>query len=169
MARTKLISARVAAVLLGAAIAAPATAQVLKITPDFEARATSLIGHEVTNSKGVEIGKVDDLLIQKDGKVGFVVLSVGRALGIGAKLVAVPYNKVIAQGRAVFYKGTPDELKNATEFTYQKHAMNEGADDGQRMVRADSVTVMPLDTPPGVRPVGPEPGAPTSLLPAQNR
>ncbi len=125
------VSRTVAASLLAATLGSPLAAQVLKVTPDFETRATSLIGHVVTDPKGRPLGKVDDLLIQKDGKVGFIVLSVARALGIGAKMVAVPYPKISAQGDKLFFKGKPEELKNANSV-HLRTARDERMDPGRR-------------------------------------
>ncbi len=156
-------SRTLAAAFLGATLAAPATAQVLKVTPDFETRATNLIGHTVTDAKGRAVGKIGDLLIQKDGMVGFVVLAVGRELGVGQKLVAVPYAKMSAEGDKVFYKGTPEDLKNATEFTFRQHAMNDSTPRPDRRVGPDTVSVQPLGAPPPAAapatPVAPEPQA----------
>jgi sporulation protein YlmC with PRC-barrel domain len=56
-------------------------------------RASKLVGTNVYNQEGQSIGSVDDLLLDKDGKVNQAVLSVGGFLGIGGKLVAVPFDQ----------------------------------------------------------------------------
>jgi sporulation protein YlmC with PRC-barrel domain len=56
-------------------------------------RASKLVGANVYNQEGQSIGSVDDLLLAKDGKVNQAVLSVGGFLGIGGKLVAVPFDQ----------------------------------------------------------------------------
>jgi sporulation protein YlmC with PRC-barrel domain len=54
-------------------------------------RASKLVGSNVYNQSGQTIGSVDDVLIGQDGKVSQAVVSVGGFLGIGGKLVAVPF------------------------------------------------------------------------------
>jgi len=55
-------------------------------------RASKLIGMQVRNTKNENIGKITDLVVdQKSGKVAYAALSVGGVLGVGDKLVAVPF------------------------------------------------------------------------------
>ncbi len=56
-------------------------------------RAKELIGVKVVN-QDQKVGKVDDLLFDKNGKVAGVVLTVGGVFGIGDKLVAVPWQQI---------------------------------------------------------------------------
>jgi sporulation protein YlmC with PRC-barrel domain len=56
-------------------------------------RASKLVGANVYNNDGTSIGTVDDLLIGKDGKISDAVVSVGGFLGIGGKLVSVPFDE----------------------------------------------------------------------------
>lgn len=58
-------------------------------------RASKVIGSTVYGGDGAEsIGSVDDIIIPRDGGNPVAVLSVGGFLGIGAKLVAVPYERL---------------------------------------------------------------------------
>jgi sporulation protein YlmC with PRC-barrel domain len=53
-----------------------------------------LKGLHVRNSKGENIGTVDDLVVNvADGRVQYMALSVGGVLGIGDKLFAVPFRE----------------------------------------------------------------------------
>jgi sporulation protein YlmC with PRC-barrel domain len=52
-------------------------------------RASKLIGTTMTNVLGESIGKVEDVVIDKDGKVVAVMVSVGGFLGIGESPVAI--------------------------------------------------------------------------------
>ena len=55
-------------------------------------KASKLIGMQVRNTKNENLGKINDLVIdQKSGKVAYAALSVGGVLGVGDKLVAVPF------------------------------------------------------------------------------
>ena len=57
-------------------------------------RATRMIGETVVNDANEIVGKVDDLIIVPDGKGPVVILSVGGFLGVGTRLVAVPYESL---------------------------------------------------------------------------
>lgn len=55
-------------------------------------KASKLIGMQVRNTKNENLGKISDLVVdQKSGKVAYVALSIGGVLGVGDKLVAVPF------------------------------------------------------------------------------
>ncbi len=59
-----------------------------------EVYASRLIGATVKNAQGENIGKIDELLIDpKEARIKAAVVSVGGLLGIGAKSVAVPWDK----------------------------------------------------------------------------
>jgi sporulation protein YlmC with PRC-barrel domain len=57
-------------------------------------RASELVGATVYNDQGDSIGTVNDLLIASDGAVANAILSVGGFLGIGTKLVEVPFKNL---------------------------------------------------------------------------
>jgi hypothetical protein len=59
-----------------------------------EWRSSQIVGADVYNDHDERIGSVDELLVGEDGRVAEVVLSVDGFLGIGAKLVAVPYSQL---------------------------------------------------------------------------
>jgi sporulation protein YlmC with PRC-barrel domain len=83
-------------------------------------RVSKLTGQNVINDKNEKIGTLDDLIIGKD-KSMFGVVQVGGFLGIGSRLVAVPYDslKIDDAGRRIELPGaTKDSLKNLPEFKY---------------------------------------------------
>jgi len=58
-------------------------------------RASKLSGLNVRDSKGEKVGTVDDLVINiESGKISYVAISMGATLGVGGKLIAVPYDQV---------------------------------------------------------------------------
>ncbi|HEX2278550.1 MAG TPA: PRC-barrel domain-containing protein [Candidatus Tectomicrobia bacterium] len=60
-----------------------------------EMYASKLIGASVKNPQGENLGKIDELVIDpQDARIKAAVVSVGGVLGIGAKSVAIPWNKV---------------------------------------------------------------------------
>ena len=65
---------------------------VIKVATGF--RASKVIGSSVVNDAGETVGRVDDIIIGEDGKAPFVVLAVGGFLGIGDKLVVLPYEQI---------------------------------------------------------------------------
>jgi sporulation protein YlmC with PRC-barrel domain len=57
-------------------------------------RSSQIVGATVYNDADQRIGTVDDLIVGQDGKINTAVLSVGGFLGIGSKLVRVPYDQL---------------------------------------------------------------------------
>jgi sporulation protein YlmC with PRC-barrel domain len=57
-------------------------------------RASKVAGLSVYNDKNESIGSINDLLMDKSGSVKAAVISVGGFLGVGARLVAVPFDKI---------------------------------------------------------------------------
>jgi sporulation protein YlmC with PRC-barrel domain len=57
-------------------------------------RASSVVGATVYNDQGDSIGTVNDLLLSSDGAVQSAIISVGGFLGIGSKLVEVPFKNI---------------------------------------------------------------------------
>jgi hypothetical protein len=100
----------------------PQTVELIKVDVQKLAagyRASKVIGSSVVNDANKTIGKIDNLLVSLDGKQPYAVLSVGGFLGMGTRLVVVPYdllkftdNKVILPG------GTKEGLKMLPEFKY---------------------------------------------------
>ncbi len=85
-------------------------------------RATKLIGATVYNEQGESIGEVDNLIILPGGGNPVAVLSVGGFLGIGAKLVAVPYERLqmnAERNRWTLAGATREGLTAQPTFTYE--------------------------------------------------
>ena len=58
-------------------------------------RGSKLVGTEVIGQDHVRIGSIDDILVDRDGRIRAVVIGVGGFLGIGEKNVAVPYDMLV--------------------------------------------------------------------------
>src|SRR6202022_2504811 len=71
-----------------------------------------------------KIGDVDDVLIDKEGRVTAVIIGVGGFLGMGEKDVAVPFSSVRASEKNnkwyLVLNTNKEALKNAPGFTYDK-------------------------------------------------
>lgn len=85
-------------------------------------QASKLIGMDVRNSQGEKIGTIDDLIILPRARM-FAVLQVGGFLGVGGRLVVVPFDSltITAGGtRASLRGGTKEALRKLPEFNYSK-------------------------------------------------
>jgi sporulation protein YlmC with PRC-barrel domain len=57
-------------------------------------RISKLIGSAVYNDQNEKIGSLDDLIMKDGSRIAMGVVSVGGFLGMGNKLVAVPYDQL---------------------------------------------------------------------------
>jgi sporulation protein YlmC with PRC-barrel domain len=57
-------------------------------------RTSKVVGLNVYNDSNENVGSINDLLMDKSGSIKTAVISVGGFLGVGARLVAVPFDKV---------------------------------------------------------------------------
>jgi sporulation protein YlmC with PRC-barrel domain len=76
-------------------------------------RASKVVGLNVYNDNNQNIGSINDLLMDKSGSVKAAVISVGGFLGMGAQLVAVPYDKVKFVNEPIAYTGASNEPNTA--------------------------------------------------------
>jgi sporulation protein YlmC with PRC-barrel domain len=98
--------------------------------------ASTLMGATVYNSpdkNAQSIGKVDDLVLDNDGKIVSVVVGVGGFLGIGSKDVAIDYSQVKwEQGNGswwIIVPTTADQLKALPDFDPKPYQPAEAASD----------------------------------------
>lgn len=116
------VTASVAIPLVVQAQGTPQTVQltkvdVVKVATGF--RASKVIGSSVFNDAGDTVGKIDDIIIGEGGKEPFAVLAVGGFLGIGDKLVVLPYDQLKTMDRKIVLPGaTKDALKDLPTFKY---------------------------------------------------
>jgi len=57
-------------------------------------RTSKLVGLSVYNEANESLGSINDLLTDKEGNIKAVVIGVGGFLGVGERLIAVPYDKI---------------------------------------------------------------------------
>src|SRR6202162_4743824 len=76
-------------------------------------RASKVIGSSVLNDANETIGKIDDLLVTRDGKEPYAVLSIGGFLGMGTHMVVVRYDslKFVPDNKVVLPGGSKEGLK----------------------------------------------------------
>jgi hypothetical protein len=85
-------------------------------------RASKVIGSSVLNEAGETIGKIDDLLVTRDGKEPYAVLSIGGFLGLGTHMVVVRYDSLRfdSNNKIVLPGGTKEGLTMLPAFEYAK-------------------------------------------------
>jgi hypothetical protein len=84
-------------------------------------RASKIVGSSILNDANETIGKIDDLLVTRDGKEPYAVLSVGGFLGMGNRLVVIRYDSLkFADNKIMLPGGTKDGLKMLPAFQYSK-------------------------------------------------
>jgi hypothetical protein len=84
-------------------------------------RSTKIVGSNVVNDKNEAIGKIDDLIISRDDRALYAILSVGGFLGLGNRLVAVPYERLTPSTdnrKFVVAGASKDALKTMPEYKY---------------------------------------------------
>ena len=84
-------------------------------------RASKVIGSSIVNDANETIGKIDDLLVTRDGKEPYAVLSVGGFLGMGTHMVVIRYDNLkFADNKIMLPGGTKDGLRMLPTFQYSK-------------------------------------------------
>ena len=82
-------------------------------------RTSKIVGQSVYLDSGDKVGTVDDLIMTGDNKVTVAVLSTGGVLGVGAKLVAVPFEQIRPGTDKVQLPGvSKDDLNAMPSFVY---------------------------------------------------
>jgi sporulation protein YlmC with PRC-barrel domain len=86
-------------------------------------RVSELMRSTVVNDRGERIGTIDDFVIGADDRVLFAVLQVGGFLGLGGRLVAVPYDSLlladtVGKPKIVLPGATREALEQLPEFAY---------------------------------------------------
>jgi sporulation protein YlmC with PRC-barrel domain len=81
--------------------------------------ATTIIGDEVRNLQGEDIGEIEELMVNlADGCIAYAVLSFGGILGLGDKLFAVPWKalRMRPEEHAFVMDIRKEKLENAPGF-----------------------------------------------------
>ena len=76
-------------------------------------RASKVVGLNVYNAQNENVGSINDLLVDKSGNIKAAVISVGGFLGMGARLVAVPFDEMKFSTEPVAYTGVSSNAPGA--------------------------------------------------------
>ncbi len=100
----------------------PPAVEFVTTQPANQSLARVFLGANVKNPEGQTVGDINDLMFDKAGNISTVVIGVGGFLGMGEKIIAVPFTALTmssgADGaRTITLKASKDALKLAPTFT----------------------------------------------------
>jgi hypothetical protein len=97
----------------------PAAAPVVASDATFNGdwRTSKVVGLNVYNDNNESIGSINDLLTDKSGNIKAAVIGVGGFLGVGAHLVAVPFDKIKFVNEPVATTSAANEPSGASGMT----------------------------------------------------
>jgi len=84
--------------------------------------ASTLIGDKIVNPAGQDLGKLEELMIDiVSGRVAYAVLSFGGILGLGDKLLAIPWSSLVVDeaNRRIVLDVAKETLEKAPGFDKQ--------------------------------------------------
>jgi len=92
-----------------------------------EVRASKMIGSAVYDSQNRNIGKVGDLVLNKNGSVDVVVVDVGSFLGVGGKYVAVPPTDIKTNNNRLTLDRTKEQLQQMAAYQLENPETGAGS------------------------------------------
>ena len=119
-----------------------------------------IIGTRIKNTAGKDLGEIDQLLIDRNGKISHVVIGLGGIAGVGEKKVVVPWSDLkfapVAAGKknaitmdAARLEGAPRYDRSAAAHMDAPPAASprtpSGAKDTDRDGKSDRTDKAPLD------------------------
>jgi len=128
--------ATAALITVSAVTVALAADETLKSPPADSATVTNYYKQSVYDTHQNKIGKIDDVLVDKQGKVTALIIGVGGFLGVGEKDVAVPFSAVKTEKKNdswyLTLDETKDSLKAASGYKYDRGSTTWVADNNDR-------------------------------------
>jgi sporulation protein YlmC with PRC-barrel domain len=126
----RLASALVLTLLLaipfGVASAANPSEQTMNSLPSGVLPISDYYNQSVYDAKDNKIGDINDLLVEKDGKISAAIIGVGGFLGAGEKNVAIPFTalKLTEKNgkRYLVMDTTKEALNKAPGYTFDRTA-----------------------------------------------
>ena len=92
--------------------------------PSDSVSVTDYYKQNVYDKSDNSVGEISDVLLDKDGRVTAVIVSVGGFLGLGAKYVSVPFNVLRMTEkdgkRYLVMDTTKDALMSAPGYQYDR-------------------------------------------------
>jgi sporulation protein YlmC with PRC-barrel domain len=95
MLKTTFAAALATTLLLGPALAQERQGQFIAEQPISSLRLSKLKGVDVIGQDHTKLGDIDDVLLDRGGRVEAVVLAAGGLLGPGGRNVAIPFDQIM--------------------------------------------------------------------------
>jgi sporulation protein YlmC with PRC-barrel domain len=137
-----------------AAAASGEGANFLTVQKQGDKVASELIGTAAVDQAGESVGKISDLILDQENKTIGAVVSIGGFLGIGSKLVGVPWQSVKVETK----DGKPVAMLSATRETLAKAPEFKTA--AQMRAEDEALRARSSQPSPGTRPAPTSPTAP---------
>jgi sporulation protein YlmC with PRC-barrel domain len=96
------------------------------IQPD-QIRASKMIGSSVYDVQNRHIGKIRDLILDRDGKIAAVVVDVGTFLGMGGKSVAVQLSDLKTDNNRLTLDRTKEQLQQMANYRLENRSTGAGS------------------------------------------
>jgi sporulation protein YlmC with PRC-barrel domain len=78
-----------------------------------------ILGHDVFNDRGDNVGRVADLIVAPDEKVTYAIIGTGGFLGLGERYVAFPVDRLrLTDGKIVLPGATRASIEAEPEFSW---------------------------------------------------
>jgi sporulation protein YlmC with PRC-barrel domain len=106
-----------------------------------EIRASKMIGSAVYDVQNRKIGSVDDVILNKNGKVDAVVIDVGSFLGMGGKDVAVLPSDIKTDNNRLTLDRTKEQLQQMASYNLENK--NTGAGTSTSPVEGGRIQTAP--------------------------
>ena len=114
------------AIPVGVASAANPSEQTMNSLPSGVLPISDYYNQSVYDTKDNKIGDINDLLVEKDGKISAAIIGVGGFLGAGEKNVAIPFTalKLTEKNgkRYLVMDTTKEALNKAPGYTFDRTA-----------------------------------------------
>jgi sporulation protein YlmC with PRC-barrel domain len=98
------------------ATTAPDTVAASTMIHSDQIRASKMIGSTVYSVQNADIGKVQDLILDRDGRVASVIVDVGSFLGMGGKDVAIRLSDIKSDNNRLTLDMTKEQLQQAQAY-----------------------------------------------------
>ena len=93
-----------------------------KLAMEQADRVTKIIGKAVISQKGEDLGKIEDIVLSKEGCLDYMILAPGGLLGSGDRLIPIPWKavKTGAQADTIIVDMDKGQLEKAPNFESKK-------------------------------------------------
>ncbi len=80
--------------------------------------ASRIMDYEVYDKNNKQVGYIDDIVIRRSGRATQLIVGIGGFLGIGEKVVSLPFKTVRLEEEKIVLEATEKQLEQKSEFNY---------------------------------------------------